>query len=75
MMLERTKTQGELLAEAQIADDKRCDDCMKEVQTVLRKYNCLMSPVFHITTKGIQGNVTIEALPIIPGRDNGGKLR
>ena len=64
--MEKSKTAEEAVAEARISEQRRADQCMREVQAILTKYNCILHPVITLRRTGIQANVEVETMPEIP---------
>lgn len=42
--------------------NKRAEVCFSEIQKILQKYNCTMSPFITIDDEGITRQITIKAL-------------
>ena len=64
--MEKTQTAEEAQAEARLNDQRRADQCMREVQAILTKYNCMLHPIVTLQRTGIKATVEIETLPILP---------
>jgi len=56
---------AEILTPQQINEEQRKTACMQEIQTSLNKYQCMLNPVFHISSQGIRGDIEILPKPII----------
>jgi hypothetical protein len=52
---------ADIITELFLNEEERKAKCLNEIQLILRKYNCQMSPVFMINAQGIKGDVQILA--------------
>ena len=56
------KTQAELLQEVQEEKDFRVNECLKEIDEVMKKHNCKFTAEVTITSKGVIPKVIVFAL-------------
>ncbi len=57
------KLPGEILAETIMTEQRRSDLCLAEINQALKKYDCVLEPVLHLSRHGVSGEVQVTAIP------------
>ena len=61
----RSKLEGERMAEQMIRDQQRAQECRKEIQEILQKYQCQIQPKFTISNQGVKGEVEVVPINVV----------